>query len=148
VTLHSDHIAGGAFVIIGLVVIVLSGDLPVGTLSFPGAGMMPKLIALLLVIFGLLLIVRGRESAPLASISWADLPHALRVLAIAGIAVALYQTLGFVITMALLLFALIFGAERQNPVYALGFSLGVVALTYLLFEVVLKTPLEHGTIGF
>jgi hypothetical protein len=148
VTLRSDHIAGGAFVIIGLVVIALSGDLPVGTLSFPGAGMMPKLIALLLVIFGLLLIVRGRESATLASISWADLPHALRVLVIAGIAIALYQTLGFVITMTLLLFALIFGAERQNPLYALGFSLGVVTLAYLLFEVVLKTPLEHGTIGF
>ena len=147
-TLRSDHVAGGACVAFGLVVIALSGDLPVGTLSFPGAGMMPKLIAWLLVVFGLLLVIRGRESAPLASISWADLPHALRVVAIAAVAIALYQTLGFVITMALLLLALIFGAERQNPLYALAFSVGVVALTYFLFEVVLKTPLEHGTIGF
>jgi len=148
VTLRGDHIAGGFFVVFGLGVIALSGDLPIGTLSFPGAGMMPKLVALLLVVFGLLLIMRARESAPLASIGWTDLPHALRVVVIAAIAIALYQTLGFVITMALLLFALIYGAERQNPIYALAFSLGVVGLTYLLFEIALKTPLEHGTIGF
>ncbi len=146
--LRTDHIAGGAFVGFGLLVIALSGDLPVGTLSFPGAGMMPKLVATLLVVFGLLLIVRGRESAPLASIGWGDLPHALRVIAITAAAIALYQTLGFVITMTLLLFALIFGAERQNPFAALAFSGGVVALTYFLFEIALKTPLEHGTIGF
>jgi hypothetical protein len=148
VTLSTDHIAGGAFVAFGLAVIALSGDLPVGTLSFPGAGMMPKLVATLLVVFGLLLIMRGRESAPLASIGWADLPHALRVVAITAAAIALYQTLGFVITMTLLLFALIFGAERQNPLAALAFSAGVVGLTYFLFEIALKTPLEHGTIGF
>ena len=35
--LRSDHIAGGAFVAFGAVVLALSGDLPVGTLAFPGA---------------------------------------------------------------------------------------------------------------
>ena len=56
--------------------LALSGDLPVGTLSFPGAGMMPKLMAGLMILFGLLIIVRASESAPLASIAWGDLPHA------------------------------------------------------------------------
>ena len=50
--------------------------------------------------------------------------------------------------MALLLFTLIFGVERRQPVAAAAFSLGVVALTYLLFAVVLKTPLEQGLLGF
>jgi len=148
VILRTDHIAGGVFVAFGIVVFALSGDLPVGTLSFPGAGMMPKLVAALLVLFGALLVLRAGESAPLASVPWTDLPHAARVVAIAAVAIALYQTLGFVLTMALLLFALTFGAERRSPLRAAAFSVGVVALTYLLFAVALKTPLERGVLGF
>jgi hypothetical protein len=146
--IRTDHVAGSVFVALGIVVLALSGDLPVGTLSFPGAGMMPKLVAGLMILFGLLLVGRAGESAPLASLAWGDLPHAARVVAITAVAIALYQPLGFVITMALLLFTLTFGAERRPVLAAAAFSAGVVALTYLLFAVVLKTPLEPGVLGF
>jgi hypothetical protein len=146
--IRTDHVAGSAFVALGIGVLALSGDLPVGTLSFPGAGMMPKLVAGLMIVFGLLLVGRAGESAPLASLAWGDLPHAARVVAITAIAIALYQPLGFIITMALLLFTLTFGAERRPVLAAAAFSAGVVALTYLLFAVVLKTPLEPGVLGF
>lgn len=146
--IRTDHVAGSAFVALGIGVLALSGDLPVGTLSFPGAGMMPKLVAGLMIVFGLLLVGRAGESAPLASLAWGDLPHAARVVAITAVAIALYQPLGFVITMALLLFTLTFGAERRPVLAAAAFSAGVVALTYLLFAVVLKTPLEPGVLGF
>src|ERR1700704_7021573 len=106
--LRPDHIVGGVFVAFSLAVLAVSRDLPVGTLSFPGAGMMPKLVAGLLILFGLLLILRANESAPLATVPWGDLPHAARVVAITAAAIALYQTLGFLVTMALLLFALTF----------------------------------------
>lgn len=147
-TLRIDHVAGGVLAAFGLLVIGLSGDLPVGSLSFPGAGMMPKLLASLLIAFGLMLVLRAGDSAPLADISWQDLPHALRVTAVTALAVSLYQTAGFLLTMTLLLFALIFGVERRGLVPAAAFSLGVVALTYLLFAVALKTPLEQGVFGF
>lgn len=146
--IRTDHVAGSAFVALGIGVLALSGDLPVGTLSFPGAGMMPKLVAGLMIVFGLLLVGRAGESATLASLAWGDLPHAARVVAITAVAIALYQPLGFVITMALLLFTLTFGAERRPVLAAAAFSAGVVALTYLLFAVVLKTPLEPGVLGF
>jgi hypothetical protein len=110
--------------------------------------MMPKLVAGLMIVFGLLLVARAGESATLASLAWGDLPHAARVVAITAVAIALYQLLGFVITMALLLFTLTFGAERRPVLAAAAFSAGVVALTYLLFTVVLKTPLEPGVLGF
>jgi hypothetical protein len=148
VTLRTDHIAGTAFVVCGLVVLALSGDLPFGTLAFPGAGMMPKLLAGLLVVFGAIIVVRGRESAALASLSWSDLPHAVRVAAITAAAIALYQTLGFLVTMTLLLFGLIFGVERRNPLAAAGLALGAVTLSYLLFGVLLKAPLATGIFGF
>ena len=146
--IRTDHVAGSVFVALGIVVLALSGDLPVGTLSFPGAGMMPKLVAGLMIVFGLLLVGRAGESATLASLAWGDLSHAARVVAITAVAIALYQPLGFIITMALLLFTLTFGAERRPVLAAAAFSAGVVALTYLLFAVVLKTPLEPGVLGF
>jgi hypothetical protein len=147
-TLRSDHIAGAALAAFGLLVLAFSGDLPVGTLAFPGAGMMPKLCAALLIVFGLIVAVRGRESAPLASLSWQDLPHALRVVAVSVAAILLYQTAGFLITMTLLLFALVFAVERRPLLRAAAFSIGVVALTYVLFTSALKTPLEAGFIPF
>jgi hypothetical protein len=146
--IRTDHVAGGVLAAFGLLVLALSGDLPIGTLSFPGAGMMPKLLAGLIIVLGLVLIARAQENAPLAGVSWQDLPHALRVTAITALAIALYQFVGFLITMTLLLFALISGVERRHPVSAAAFSLGVVALTYLLFSVALKTPLEPGLFGF
>ena len=146
--IRADHVAGGAFAALGLLVLALSGDQPIGTLSFPGAGMMPKLLASLLIVFGVLLVVRARGSAPLAEVPWQDLPHAMRVAAVTSVAIAFYQTLGFVITMGLLLFVLVFGVERRAPVSAAAFSAGVVALTYLLFNIALKTPLEPGLLGY
>ena len=147
-TLRTDHVAGGVLAAFGLLVLALSGDLPVGSLSFPGAGMMPKLLAILLIALGLVLVLRAGDSAPLADVAWQDLPHALRVTAVTALAVALYQTAGFLLIMTLLLFVLIFGIERRGLVPAAAFSLGVVALTYLLFAVALKTPLEQGVFGF
>jgi putative tricarboxylic transport membrane protein len=146
-TLRTDHVAGGVFVVFGLLVLALSGDLPFGTLSFPGAGMMPKLVAGLLVVFGLIIVVRAGESPPLASLSWGDVPHAVRIVAITAVAIALYQPLGFLVTMALLLFGLIFGAERRHPLPAAAFTIGAVALVYVLFDVLLKTPLPGGIFG-
>jgi hypothetical protein len=50
--------------------------------------------------------------------------------------------------MTLLLFTLIFGAERRHPLAAAVYSVGVTLLTWLLFSVALKTPLETGIFGF
>ena len=147
-TLRTDHAAGGVFVAFGLIVLAMSGELPFGTLSFPGAGMMPKLTAGALMFFGLVLIVRAHESPPLAGIARGDFWHAARVTAVTATAIALYRTLGFIVTMALMLFVLIFGTERRHPLYAGIFSIGVVLLTYVLFTHALKTPLDAGIFGF
>ena len=146
-TLRADHVAGGAAIVTAIAVLAVSGDLPVGTLSFPGAGMMPKLICALMILFGVMLIVRAGTSPPLAEISWSDLPHAARVFAITAVAVALYTTLGFIITMSAMLFVLV-ALEGRNLLVAAAFSLGVTLSTYALFTVALKTPLEQGVLGF
>src|SRR5215475_2036844 len=146
-TLRVDHVAGGAAIAAALAVLAVSGDLPFGTLAFPGAGMMPKLICALMILLGATLMARGGASAPFSDIGWSDLPHAVRVLAITAAAVALYTTLGFIVTMSLMLFALI-ALEGRNLLAAAAYSVGVSVLTYGLFTLVLKSPLEQGILGF
>ncbi|HEY2135683.1 MAG TPA: tripartite tricarboxylate transporter TctB family protein [Xanthobacteraceae bacterium] len=146
-TLRTDHVAGGLAIAAGIAVWAISGDLPVGRLAMPGAGMLPKLLCVLMVFFGLLLILRAQGSAPLASVAWGDLRHAAPVCILTALAVAFYTTLGFLITFSLLLFGLLC-VERRNPIAAAAFSIGVSTVTSFLFSIALKSPLETGLLGF
>jgi hypothetical protein len=139
--LRADHVAGAAFVAFGALVIALSGDLPTGRLSMPGSGFLPKIVATLTIIFGLVLIVRAGESPPFAELSWGDGKHALMVTAITAVAILLYTRLGFIITMAAMMIALLIVIERRKPLYALGYSIAIVLVTYVCFVYGLKTPL-------
>ena len=146
--LRRDHVAGGGFVLAGAVVLAVSSDLPFGTLASPGAGMLPMLIVGFLMAFGVVLFARAGESPPLNAIVWTDFPHAARVVAVAAVAIALYTTLGFPITVGALLFVLTFLVERRPFLVAAAFSIGVTALAYTLFGLLLKTPLPRGIMGF
>jgi len=131
----------------GLVVLAFSGDLPLGSLSFPGAGMWPKLICVVMIVLGALICVRAADSKPLAEIDWSDLPHAAIVTAATAAAVALYQPLGFILSITLLLAGLVW-FERRKPLAAALYGVGISVAVYALFTVVLKTPLERGLLGF
>jgi tripartite tricarboxylate transporter TctB family protein len=145
--LRRDHIAGVAFVAAGVLVYAFSGDLPWGSLAMPGAGMMPKLVLGLMIIFGLVLMARGSTSPPLSEIDWSDRTHALCVILAAALATALYTTLGFVLTMSLLLFGLTAAVERRPLLHALVFSVGTALVAFLLFSLLLKSPLPRGPFG-
>jgi len=147
-TLRADHVAGGFFIGIGLLIIALSGDLPTGSLSMPGSGFLPKIVAGLTIFFGLVLALRANESKPFATLSWGDAKHAALVVAITAAAIAAFEWLGFLLTNVLLIFALLVIIERRRLVPAVIYSVGVVVTTYVLFVYVLKTPLEAGVLGF
>jgi hypothetical protein len=147
-TLRADHVAGAAFVAFGALIIALSGDLPTGRLAMPGSGFLPKIIAVLLMIFGAALVIRGKESAAFAELGWSDLPHAVQVVVITAAGILLYTILGFVITLILMVSAILIVIERRNPLRAGAYAVAVVAITYVAFEFLLKTPLPNGPWGF
>jgi hypothetical protein len=147
-TLRADHVAGAAFVVFGILVFALSTDLPFGTISAPGAGMMPKLMAGLLIVFAVLTIAGAGASEPFSSIDWSDRWHAVLVVLITAIAIASYQKAGFLITMSLLVFALLVVVERRNVVIAAAYSIALTLFAYWLFGKALKAPLERGLFWF
>lgn len=146
-TLRADHVAGAFFVGVGVMIIALSGDLPTGTLSLPGSGFMPKIVAVLTIFFGLVLALRAGESKPFATVPWSDATHAALVVVITAIGAAFYEWLGFLTTNILLMFALLVIIERRRLLPAAVYSIGVVAVTYVLFVHLLKTPLQTGPFG-
>jgi hypothetical protein len=147
-TLRADHAAGIFFIALGILVFALSGDLPFGTISSPGAGMMPKLMAGLMIAFAAVIFVMGHSSQRLAQIDWSDRWHALLVVLITAAAVYAYQPLGFLVTMTLLVFTLLVVVERRNVLIAAAYAIGLTLFAYELFGKALKAPLERGIFWF
>src|SRR5215467_1159109 len=112
--LRADHVAGAFFVAFGILVIAMSGDLPMGTLSLPGSGFMPKILAALTILFGLVLALRASESKPLAEVSFGDAIHAGLVVLITAAATYVFDWLGFLTTDVLMIFALLVIIERRR----------------------------------
>jgi hypothetical protein len=130
------------------VVFAISGDLPFGTLSAPGAGMMPKVVTGFMILFGALVMLGAARSAPLASLDWSDRNHAALVVLITGAAVAVYRPLGFLVTMSLLVFLLLVVVERRNALAAAAYAIGLTLFAYWLFGKALRSPLEQGILWF
>jgi tripartite tricarboxylate transporter TctB family protein len=147
-TLRSDHVAGIFFIAFAVLVFALSGDLPFGTISSPGAGMMPKLMAGLMIVFAVAIMATGRASPRLAEIDWSDRGHAILVVLITAVGIFAYQSLGFVVTMSLLVFTLLVVVERRNPLIAAAYGIGLTVFAYWLFGKALKAPLERGIFWF
>lgn len=147
-SIRADHVAGGAFIILGGVVFILGADLPFGTMSAPGAGMLPKLVAALMIAFAAVIIAGAGASQPLADIDWSDRVHAFLLVLIIAIAIRAYQPAGFLITMSLLVFTLLIVVERRNMLIAGAYSIGLTLFAYWLFGKALKAPLERGLLWF
>jgi len=146
--IRADHVAGAAIIALGVGVFAVSGELPFGRLAAPGAGMMPKLLAGLMMLFAALIIISAAQSPEFATIDWSDRGHAAGVALITAGAVAAYRPLGFLIAMALLVFALLVVIERRNALIAAGYSIGLTLFAYWLFGKALKAPLERGILWF
>ena len=74
--------------------------------------------------------------------------YAFLVVLIAGIATMLYQPLGFILTMSLLVFTLLMVVERKNVLRAAAYSVGLTMVAWWVFGTALKSPLETGILGF
>lgn len=147
-TLRADHAAGIFFILLGVLIFAMSGDLPFGTISSPGAGMMPKLMAGLMIAFAAIIFISGGSSQRLAEIDWSDRWHALLVVLITAGGIYAYQRLGFLVTMSLLVFTLLVVVERRNALIAAAYSIGLTLFAYWLFGKALKAPLERGMLWF
>jgi len=96
---------------------------------------------------GVLIWVFGARSPRIAAVGWGESGHTLAILAACGFAAFALERLGYRVTMAVLVFALLRAVERRGTVFAGAFAVTLALSTFYLFDVVLRVPLPRGPFG-
>jgi putative tricarboxylic transport membrane protein len=144
----TDRLSGAFLVLVGLFVVWERRVLPLGTASHPGPGYFPLLIAILLIIFGAILIVRGKGAPALRSISWPEAPNAGAILGCCIFITIFMEMIGYRLTMIVALGFLFGVMERIKLWLTLTLTLGFALGSFWLFDSLLRVPLPRGEWGF
>jgi putative tricarboxylic transport membrane protein len=142
-----DRVAGSALALLAVVTAWETRRLPLGTLSEPGPGYLPLLLALLLAGLGALVALRGGASPPLAALGWPEAGHAVAILAGCAFAAVALERLGYRLTVAILVGFLLGVMERKRPAVVAAVALGLSFASFFLFASLLKVPLPRGPWG-
>ena len=162
---RGDLVSGVVSSVFGAAVLLLARGFPELPDGAPGPGLFPTIIGALFVLFGLVLVVRYvKDRTSSAEVqgqaradefeSLLDEPvsprtawiNALSVLGSVVFYLLVADSLGFSLTMAILLVALMWrlGTGLRTAVPS---ALGTTVVMYLLFERVLLVPLPTGILG-
>ena len=121
---------------------------PIGTLAEPGPGYVPLLLAIFMGAMGLLVVLSGGKSTPLAAMEWSEAGRAVALLVACGVAAYALERLGYRITMAALLIFFLGVMERRKPMMVVAVGAGFALVTYYLFATLLRVPLPVSPWGF
>jgi putative tricarboxylic transport membrane protein len=143
-----DRLSGAFLVLVGLFVVWERRVLPLGTASRPGPGYFPLLLAILLIIFGAILIARGKVAPIIRSVAWPEAPHAVAILGCCIFITAFMETIGYRLSMLIVLGFLFGIMERIKLWLTLPLTLGFALGSFWLFDSLLRVPLPRGGWGF
>jgi putative tricarboxylic transport membrane protein len=147
-----DIIPALIWIIIGLVVMIVSYQMSLGTVHTPGPGMLPFILGSLLVILSLsisiksLTLFKKTSSGNSEAGIWAEIEFKnILIIVVSLVAYALMlEKIGFLITAFLFLFVLFSVFDSRRWIFALGASLLTVSVTYTLFVLALQVELPSG----
>jgi putative tricarboxylic transport membrane protein len=143
-----DRLSGVLLILLGLVVVWERRVLPLGTAQHPGPGYFPLFLALLLVLFGAILILRGKGSPALGTVSWSEASHALPILGCCILVALFMERIGYRVTMMIVL-GVLFGFMERLPLWlVLTLTVGLSLGSFWLFDSLLRVPLPRGGWAF
>lgn len=145
---RSETVLGGAVALLGAAVFLDSLSFPLMPDGWPGPGLFPQILSVLLILFGGTVAVQSLRSQRMEAEAYE--PKAVLRAGLVLVAVAIYvavvQRLGFLITASLITagMMLLLGVRVRTAIPA---GIGVAVLCVLLFEKVLRVPLPPGILG-
>jgi hypothetical protein len=145
--LKSDQFSGLMLLALALYVGWQNRVYPVGTLSEPGPGYLPLLLAIFLGAMGLLVALWGGRSAPLAAVKWTEATRAIVILAACGAATLALERIGYRLTVIALLVVLLGVLERKPPLAVALVALGFSFASYYIVGDLLHVPLPRSPWG-
>jgi len=146
--LTTDRWAGIVLAALAIFVLWESRSIPFGTVKEPGPGVVPALLAVILLVCSLAVIAGGAAAPRVNSLDWSEWRHAVAILGTCAFMALALERLGYRVTMILALLGLLRLVERKgwvpSVVFAVAFSLG----SYFLFNTLLRVPMPLGRFGF
>jgi len=116
----------------------------------PGPGFFPLWYGIGIVALSALLVISHFRRAPAAGkpVEWPRITRALSAWLALAVSVALFKTLGFVVSFALLCYFIVAVMYRRRLPTAAIFAAAAAAGFYLVFDVALGVSLPAGILGF
>jgi putative tricarboxylic transport membrane protein len=143
-----DRISGVVVFTLATVILWQSRHLSIGSFRAPGPGFFPTLLAFVLIVLSLCLIIpRQKEEGRKETVSSRSLGRVTLVFLFLLTYFFFFNFLGFAVISFLLmasLFLVVAGKKWHASIFWAFISTG---LAYLLFDVLLKSPLPKGVLG-
>jgi putative tricarboxylic transport membrane protein len=149
----SDRISGSFWLLFSLFISYESYKLGLGTVNQPGPGFLFFWTGIVVAILAITVIVKSlkkfsQEEVTDKAFGRSNVKKVVLVLAALFLYAFLMEWLGFFIS-TLLLFVFLLGViEKKKWWFAVGVSVIVTILSYLLFETGLQSQLPKGILGF
>ena len=146
--IKSDQVSGLLLLALALWIGWLNRAFPVGSLSDPGPGYVPLLLAIVFGGIGLMIAAFGGRSEPLQAIQWPEAGRAAVILIACAVATFALERIGYRLSIMVFLVFFLGVVERKRPLVvalvAAGFSLG----SFYVIGDLLRVPLPRGPWGF
>jgi hypothetical protein len=145
--LTTDRLAGAGLAAFALFVLWESRHLPFGTIRDPGAGAVPVLLAVVLLVCSLAVVAGGAGAHLVTALPWPEGRHAVAILGTCAFMALALERLGYRLTIMIALFALVTLVEKRSWVGAAVFAVGFALGSHFLFNTLLRVPLPMGPFG-
>ncbi len=145
----AEKVSGLIVFFLGISILWQGRRLSIGNLHAPGPGFFPMLLAVILMILSLILVSsRTKNSGEQSTFSFRHLGRVLMVFVALLIYFMFLEYLGFVIVSLFLMAFCFVWVAHQKWYAALFWAFVSIGLAYLLFDVLLKSSLPKGILGF
>jgi len=146
-----NRISGFVILLLGMGILWQGKTLKMGTFKTPGPGLFPFILATILIILSLFLIIpKGKkECVEKLSLSWSKNVKQLVLVYVFLLAYFFFlQSLGFMTAGFLLMTFLFTSISSLRWYIAVPSAFISIGASYLIFEVLLKSYLPKGVLGF
>ena len=149
---YSDLISGIFWMAVGLLLSIWSTRYQIGTLTQPGSGFFPLGLGVLLIFLSIILLLQARKSSfvsqiPLTSKPERDWKKVAYTLLVMLLATLLFERVGYLLTLFLLITFLMYGGGARNWKTILVVAFFSVTGVYLIFVLLLKQLYPRGLLG-
>lgn len=149
---YTELISGIIWLVFGILISVWSTSYKIGSLTRPGPGFLPLALGLLLILLSLILLRQTQKASTITQrIASSSPPGRWKKVAFTGLILLLvpflFETMGYLLTIFLLIVFLMLGAELKSWKKTLFVAFFSALGVYLVFVLLLKQQLPRGFLG-